>query len=276
MNSLRRTSGFSLLAATALCLAFTAGVHAQVKTKTSSTAGQPRIKVHAERGEVIRIDGNDLLVKMEDGSLRHFNNVPESATVTVNGKELGIHDLKPGMKLERTSTTTTTPETVTTVKTVAGTVWHVNPPNFVTLHLEDGTTQSFNIPRDQEFTVNGQQTDAWGLNKGMKISATKVVEEPQTVVEHQRQVTGSMPAPPIPPPSDQPILIAVISEVPNPAAAPAPTPAPAPVPAQEPALPKTGSLLPLVGLLGALALAIGVGLRAARAVWRAQVTGEIE
>jgi RNase P/RNase MRP subunit p29 len=259
MNSLRRRSGFSLLAATALCLAFTAGVHAQVKTKSSTTAGQPTTEVQVERGEVVRVDGNALMVKMEDGSIRHFNNVPESARVTVEGKQLGIHDLKPGMKLERTITTTTTPETVTTVQTVTGTVWHVSPPNSVILRLEDGTNQKFNIPKGQKFTVNGEQKDAWGLKQGMKISATKVVEQPQTAVEQQRQVTGTMPPPPPPPPPDEPILIAVVS----------PVPAPAPASAQEPALPKTGSSLPLVGLLGAVALAIGAGLRAARLVWGA-------
>jgi RNase P/RNase MRP subunit p29 len=254
MNSLTRRSGFSLLAVTALCLAFTIGLYAQVKTKTSTAADQSTTEVQVERGEVVRVDGNALMVKMEDGSIRHFNNVPESARVTVEGKQLSIHDLKPGMKLERTITTTTTPETVTTVKTVTGTVWQVSPPNSVILRLEDGTTQKFKIPKGQKFTVNGEQTDAWGLRQGMKISATKVVEEPLTTIEQQRQVTGTMPPPP---PPDQPILIAVIS------------PAPAPAPAQEPALPKTGSSLPLVGLLGALALAIGVGLRAARQLWGA-------
>ena len=108
--------------------------------------------------------------------------------------------------------------------------------------------------------VNGNETDAWGLRQGMKISATKVVEEPQVVVEHQRQVTGTMPPPPPPPPPDQPILVAVI--------APTPPPAPAAAP-EEPAaetLPKTGSELPLIGLLGALALLAGLGLRVGRCI----------
>jgi RNase P/RNase MRP subunit p29 len=261
--NLPRRKGAASLTVTFLCWAFAVGIHAQVKTETRTAGGQPTTEVQVERGEVVRIDGNDLLVKMEDGSLRDFNSVPESAKVTVDGKELGIHDLKPGMKLERTITTTTTPKTVTTVQTVTGTISHVTPPNSVILRMEDGTTQKFNIPKDQKFTVNGQQTDAWGLKKGMKISATKVVEEPQTVVEHDRQVTGTMPPPPTPPAPDQPILIAMVSPVPS-----APPP-PVPAQAREPALPKTGSLLPFVGLLGALALASGVGLRAARLVWGA-------
>lgn len=262
MNSSSRKAGFSLLAATALCLALTASVHAQVQTQTSATAGQPTTQVQVEHGEVVRVDGNNLVVKMADGSLRDFNNVPESAKVMVDGKELGIHDLQPGMKLQRTITTTTTPKIITTVQTVTGTVWHVTPPTSVILKLEDGTNQKFSIPKNQKFMVNGQQTDAWGLRKGMKISATKVVEAPATVVEHERQLTGTMPPPPPPPAADQPILIAVVR---IPAAAPQ-APEPASPPAEEQSLPKTGSSLPLLGLLGALALAIGLGLRAARMV----------
>jgi hypothetical protein len=212
-----------------------------------------------ERGEVVTVTGNDLVVKMEDGSLRHFANLPESARVSVDGKELGIHDLKPGMKLERTITTTTVPKTITTVQTVTGTVWHVTPPNSVILRLEDKTTQQFSIPKGQKFMVNGQETDAWGLRKGMTISATKVVEEPQTVVEQQRKVTVTMPPPPTPPPADQPILVAVIR-------VPAPAPAAAPEPEAAKTLPKTGSSLPLLGFLAALTLAAGLGLRAARLV----------
>jgi hypothetical protein len=46
---------------------------------------------------------------------------------------------------------------------VTGKVWHVTPQNSVILSLQDGTNQSFKIPKGQKFTVNGQQTDAFGL-----------------------------------------------------------------------------------------------------------------
>jgi RNase P/RNase MRP subunit p29 len=262
MNSPRRTFPFGLLAAMAFCLALSVSANSQVKTETNTTTGSATTEVKVERGEVVSVNGNDLIVKMEDGSLRHFANVPESARVTVEGKELGIHDLKPGMKLERTITTTTMPKTITTVQTVTGTVWQVMPPNSVTLRLADNTTQRFKIPKGQKFTVNGQETDAWGLRQGMKISATKVVEEPGTVVEEQRRVTGTMPPPPTPPPPDQPILIAVVH-------VPPPAPAAESTANQKPAaLPKTGGELPLVGLLGVSALAMGLALRAVRLMAR--------
>jgi LPXTG-motif cell wall-anchored protein len=257
MNSTRRTCAFSLTAAVILSL-LSVAVEAQVQTKSSTSTGQPTTETQVERGEVVSVTGNDLVVKMEDGSLRHFANIPESARVTVDGQQLGIHDLKPGMKLQRTITTTTVPKTITTVQTVTGTVFHVSPPNYVTLRLEDNSMQRFKIPAGQKFTINGQETDAFGLRQGMKVSATKVVEEPTSVVEQQRKVTGTMPPPPTPPPADQPILVAVL-------ATPVPAQAPASAASEQPkTLPKTGSSIPLLGLLGVLALATGLTLRAAR------------
>src|SRR5947209_12594869 len=245
-----RRQGGLMLAFGVICSALAISMSAQVDTETSTASGQSAHEVSVERGEVVLVRGNDLVLKMQDGSIRHFPNVPESARVTVEGRQLGIHDLKPGMTLERTITVTSTPKTVTTVQTVTGKVWHITPPSSVVLTLEDGTNQQFKIPKDQKFNVDGQETDAWGLKKGMKVSATKVVEEPQTVVEHQRQVTGSMPPPPPAPPADVPILIAVAE--------------PAPAPASPAELPKPGSLLPLIGLLGSLLLLASLGLKAIR------------
>jgi len=73
----------------------------------------------------------------------------------------------------------------------------------------------------------------------MTVNATKVVEAPAVVVAQKDKLTGEMPPPPPPPPADAPIL--VVEEVAVPvqvAHAPAP------------ALPKTGSDVPRIGLLG--------------------------
>lgn len=240
-----------MLTAGTLSLAFALSMSAQVQTQTTTTNQTPTIQTTVESGEVVYVEGNDLIVKMADGSLRHFANVPESARAMVDGKEIGIHDVKVGMKLEKTITTTTTPKMIRTVQTVTGKVWHVNPPTTVILTLEDGTNQQFRIPKDQKFNIDGQMVDAWGLKKGMTVSATKIVEVPETHVNVESQLTGSMPPPP-PPPADQPILVASAAPVPA-----APTEAPE-------ALPKTGTFLPLVGLLGFASLAAGLGLKAVR------------
>ena len=207
------------------------------------------------------VDGNDLVVKMEDGTIRHFPNLPENARATLDGKQLGIHDLKPGMKLQRNITTASTPQTITTVQTVTGKVWHVTPPNSVILTLEDGTNQSFKIPNGQKFTIDGQRVDAFGLKKGMVVTATKIVEVPETVVSQHKHISGTMPAPPQAPPADVPILVATGKPA---AAALATAETAATAPAAK--LPKTGSNLPLVGLLGLLLISTSLGVRLLRTI----------
>jgi hypothetical protein len=182
-----------LLATGTLGLAFAVQTGAQVQTTTATTAGQSSHTVTVNRGEVYAVDGNDLIVKMQDGTFRHFPDVPESARATVDGKQLSIHDLKPGMMLQRTIITTTTPMIVTTIQTVTGKVWHVTPPTSVILTLEDNTNQQFKIPKDQKFNVDGQMVDAFALRKGMKVSATKIVEVPSVVSSARQSVTGTTP-----------------------------------------------------------------------------------
>jgi len=255
MNSRTARTKWSLvLAVAALCLATALSMTAQVQTTTTTSADKASVVTKVEKGEIVYLDGNNVVIKMEDGSLRHFDNVPDSARITVDGKELGIHDVQVGMKVQRTIATTTTPKTITTVKSVTGKVWHVTPPSSVILTLEDGTNQQFKIPNNQKFNVDGQMVDAWGLKKGMKISATQVVEEPITVVEQQRKLTGTMPPPPPAPPADLPVIVFV--RVAPPVETVAET-APA-------ALPKTGSPLPLIGFLGLLSLASSFGVKVVR------------
>ena len=66
--------------------------------------------------EVIAVDGNQLVVKLPEGT-REMT-VPDDFRFTVNGKQLSVAELKPGMKGTATITTrtTVTPVTVTEVK----------------------------------------------------------------------------------------------------------------------------------------------------------------
>ena len=120
MNSIKVWTQLRVLLAGSVCLAFALSMSAQVRTETNTTAAQPSHNVTIERGEVAYVSGNELVVKMEDGTMRQIAHVPECGRVTVDGQELGIHSLKPGMKLERTTIVTTTPKTITTVKSVTG------------------------------------------------------------------------------------------------------------------------------------------------------------
>jgi len=243
------------LLAVGLFLTFTVMAMAQVKSETSTTSGAGTKQVDVERGEVVYVSGNHLILKMESGEIRDIANVPASARVTVGGKEIGIEDVKVGMKLQKTVTTTTTPRIVTKVETVTGKVWHVSPPNTVILAMENNQNQQFKIPKGQKFNVNGQMVDAFELRKGMIVTATRVTETPETQVTKEQFISGKLPPPP-PPPPDVPILVAEEKSAPAPEpatpAAPAPTapkpakpaatrataPEPAPSAAPQPAAPE--------------------------------------
>ena len=251
---LSRTILCGLLGGGALCLAFSLPSVAQVQSSTAVEHGPATKEVTIERGELVYISGNSVIIRMDDGSLRQIDNVPESLTFMIDGKPVNINNAKVGMKFEKQTVKTTTPKTVTTVETVTGKVWHVNPPNTVILTLENGENQQFKIPTGQKFTIDGRQTDAWGLKKGMNVSAQRVVEVPSTVVAEQVSRTGSAPPPPAPPKQDVPILIVMAAPTPAPAAAePAPT-----------KLPTTASDVPLIGLLGVLFCALSVATVAIR------------
>ena len=253
-----RSFTYRLLATGFACVALVLATAAQDTSKSQTATGQPEVQVQVERGEVVYVSGNELVVKMESGELRHVT-VPEEKRVSVEGKELSVHELKPGMKLERTITTTTTPQVVTNVRTIQGTVLLVNPPKTVTLQLADGTAKGYNVPKDQKFLIDGQEKTVFELKKGMVVSANVITEAPESVVSETRKVTGEMP----PPPAAVGVLLIETAPAPV-AAAPAP---PTETAKAEPApkkLPQTASPLPLVGLLGVLTLVAGIGARRIR------------
>jgi LPXTG-motif cell wall-anchored protein len=229
-------------------------------TKTETKAGPASRQAQVERGEVLVVDGNEIVVKMENGEVRHFT-VPESARGIVDGKEIGVRDLKPGMKLQRTITTTTVPQTVTTIRTIKGKVFSVNPPNTIVLRGDDNSVKQYKVPKGQKFMIQGQEKTVFEVRPGNEISATVITQVPSNVLSHEKQVTGSAPVV-IPPQMEQTLLIEEPAPAPKAVAAAKPAPAPetpAPAPAK---LPKTGTLIPLMGLMGLIfsGLSLGIGL----------------
>ena len=266
--SFTRTILRNLLGAGLICTAFAFGTNAQVQTQTQVQNRTPTQQVEVRHGQVVYVSGNDVVIKGDDGRIRDFPNVPEDARVTVDGQQLGVHELIPGMTIERTTITTTTPRVITTIKTVSGTVWQVNPPTSVILTLENGKNQQFTIPDGTKFTVDGQQTDAFSLRSGMKVSATAVTEVPENVVTKEVTRTGEMPPPPTETfDSHVALLVIIVPYVPTADtadAAPADT-NPASTESTPAQLPKTGSSLPLVGLVGGFFCVLAFGLKARRA-----------
>lgn len=211
-------------------------------TKQTFQSGAATITTEVKSAEVIYVSGNDLVVRTEDGQIKHLV-VPDSTRATVDGTELSVHELTPGMHLTRTITTTTVPKTVRTIRTIQGTVWHVNAPGTVILTLPDNTNKEYRVPKNQVFMIGGEKHDVFDLRKGMKVSATVISDFPFMISNAKRAVTGEAPPPPETPAEQGALLIED------------PAPATAPELAQA-TLPKTGSLLPLTGLLGLMFVGI--------------------
>jgi LPXTG-motif cell wall-anchored protein len=242
----------------AVCVAYANPTVAQdTSTTTTSQSGQATQQVQVDSGEIMSVSGNELIIKMSDGQVRHVTAAP-GATAMVDGKQIGIADAKPGMKLTRTITTTTTPKTITTVRTIKGKVWVVNPPNMVILTLGDGKNHQYRIPPNQLFDINGQKTTAFHLRKGMLVSATVITEAPLVAVSQTKSVNGELPPPPppavLPPATEMQTAMLVEEEAPE---------APAPVETAQ-ALPQTGSQLPLIALFGLLALVLSLAIKVIR------------
>jgi len=253
MNLFKKAS-FASKGAGAIVLAMltlaTAG--AQDSTVTTITHGQPSFDTKVKNAEIVYVEGNDLVLKLENGRVEHLV-VPDSDKFTIDGKEVSVYELVPGTKLTQTITTTTTPRYVNSVRTIEGKVWHVNAPKSVILTLPDNTNQVYNVPNHAKFVIEGRQKTVFDLRKGMKIKATIVTDDEHTVVEQSKFAFGQAPSQT---PREVGVLLFFAPTQPQVTLASAEQPAEM--------LPETGSSLPLVGLMGALAIAMSLGLGVAR------------
>jgi LPXTG-motif cell wall-anchored protein len=257
----------------ALCmtLAVTAlfAVTATAQTTTQQTKGTPTVTTEQLRGEVVKVEGNTLVVKMSNGDLRTFSNIPDSRRATIDGVEVGVRDLKPGTKLTANITKTTTPVTIRTTTVKTAKVWYVSAPHVI-LTLPDGQNKQYTVKDDFKFIVNGQPATVFDLRAGMNVSAEKIVEEPTVEITTESKVVGQAPVAAAAKPAAstaKPAASGASSTAkPAPAAPPpaAAAPAPAPATAAPAKLPKTGSPVALMGLLGLLMVGGSLALRRVR------------
>lgn len=223
---------------------------------TTKTTGPPTHAVHqttVKNAEVIHVSGHDIVVELESGQFELLS-LPKDFRFHVDGKDLSVHQLTPGTKLSQEIHTVRTPQEVTTVRTVNGKVWHVSGNNLI-LSFPEGENKQYTVPEGIVFNINGEEKTVYDLRKGMEISATVIRVAPHEVVTTHTVVTGQAP----PPPKvafEGPLLIEPLVREPVVTAA-----------VKEPAvqeLPKTGSLVPLAGLLGLSLLAGYISVRILR------------
>jgi hypothetical protein len=170
-------------------VAMATGLAAQGQTTTAT--GKAEVKTEQVTGEVVWIEGNLLVAKLPGDHYRVFNVQPGRQFI-IDGQTKLIGDVKLGTVLTATATTTTQPVTVRTATVKNGTVWWAQG-NYVVLTLENGENHAYTVPDSFKFIVEGKPASAYELKKGMKVSATKIVEEPRTEISTKTTITGKGP-----------------------------------------------------------------------------------
>ena len=185
-------SRFAVIIGLLVIVATATSLRAQQTTQSKAAEAGIQVTTAQLTGTVVVVDGNRLLVKMQpDGALRLFE-TPPGRKFVIDGQTKTISDLKPGTTLTATVITKTQPITVRTVTLTNGTVWYVQG-NFVILTLENGTNREYKVPDSFSFVVEGKPASVKELRKGMKVSATRIVEAPTTEMSEETTVTGKAP-----------------------------------------------------------------------------------
>ena len=150
-----------ILAAMLLCILSAPGVRAQ------------HVETRVENGEVVYVEGNDLVVKLTNGAVNQFE-IPEGNRFTVDGKDVSVRELKPGMKLTATITTAVAPRWVDTVEvTEIGTVWKAVGNNLI-IKTPEGENKMYRVPSGGKITLGGKEIALDQLHEGDKLTATVV------------------------------------------------------------------------------------------------------
>jgi len=226
--------------ATAILGLTAAGSQAQTTTTSSET----------KTFEVIAVQGNQLVVSLPEGT-RELT-VADDFRFTVNGQQLAVRDLRPGMKGTATITTrtTVTPVTVTEVKN--GTVAY-SAGSTIIVRTDEGIrsfTQSEVDKRGVKIMRSGKPAQVSDFRQGDRLSATIITAMPPKVVTEQ-EVQATLAAAGASAPAARPASASATSGGGSSAGATAP-------PART--LPKTASSQPLFGLATVLALTMGLAL----------------
>jgi LPXTG-motif cell wall-anchored protein len=223
-----------------VCLLSAAGI---------ASAHQQSTTTQVKPFEVISVDGNRVVLRSAEGTKEYT--VPEGFRVNVDGRDIPVSELKPGMKGTATITTITTVKPVTVTEVRNGEVYSATGGSVVIRGPKgfQGFTQGDVDKRNVTIIRDGQPVKISDLHAGDRLTATIVTERPPQILT-ERQVKASASG-------------GVEAERPAPAApaaAPAPAPAAAPPAEAAPAphkLPKTASPLPLAGLIGVASLGVG-------------------
>ena len=196
-----RTGGFSVILGVGLLAASAAVATAQQPSVTKVTQmGQPETStstrvVHAT---VVSVNGNKVVAEDAAGKATEYT-IPDGFKFQFGGKDIGVADLKPGMKVSAkiTTTTTTTPVYVTEIK--SGKVLAVSGTSVIVRGPQGNRvfTNQDAVKRNARIMRNGQQVEMHELRVGDIFTAVIVTDEAPKVVS-EREVEAMVHAAPQP------------------------------------------------------------------------------
>jgi hypothetical protein len=174
-----------------------AGLSAVASAQTTTTSSETK------KFEVIAVDGNQLVVTLPEGTREIA--VPPGFMFTVNGKQLSVQQLKPGMAGTATITrsTTVTPVTATEVKN--GKVVQASGASII-VRTDDGFkmfTQGDVDKRGVKIMRGGKPAAVSDFRPGDELSAIIITSLPPRVVTEQ-EVNATLTASGAPPLSATP------------------------------------------------------------------------
>lgn len=135
-----------------------------------SMIASAQVTTDIQKGTVVATWDKTLVVRMPDGSVKQFD-VPPGFQFDHDGQKVGLADLKPGWELTAKITTTTTPKSVTTTEIRNGQVVQVNGRTLI--YQDDaGKNGNWTPPAGFKFYIDGVPTDVTALKPGTKLTAT--------------------------------------------------------------------------------------------------------
>jgi LPXTG-motif cell wall-anchored protein len=246
---------------------------------TTALAAQTTTEV--KNGTVVSVGENMIVIRDSSGAMRNFE-VPADFKVNIDGKDMSVAELKPGMKITAAIKTVTVPTAVQTTELKNAKV--ISKEGGLLYVREADGIHSYNIPPGFRFNIGGAKLRSGDLQVGQHLNATIVHTAKGT---HTEQEVASASA------TDEAARAAAAKAAADKAAADkaaadraaaekaaadraaadakaradaeaaaakAAADAAAAQEAMAASLPKTASPVPMAGALGALCLALGAAL----------------
>jgi chemotaxis protein histidine kinase CheA len=130
--------------------------------------------------EVVQMNGNTVVIQDANGA-RKYNVAPDTKFM-VDGKEVSVSDLKPGMHVSATVHSTGAPETVYVTRMREGTV--VQAVGQTLLVQEGPDVKRFVLDPDFKMMLSGKESTVYDVKPGMKLTALVITKQSPVVVRH--------------------------------------------------------------------------------------------